>query len=41
MTRQQLEHLIRACAATADVRELVVIGSQRESALAWLGTLCD
>jgi hypothetical protein len=28
MTRPQLEHLIRACAATADVREVVVIGSQ-------------
>jgi hypothetical protein len=28
MTRPQLEHLIRACAATADVRDVVVIGSQ-------------
>jgi hypothetical protein len=28
MTRQQLEHVIRASAATADVREVVVIGSQ-------------
>ena len=28
MTRQQLEHVIRAAAATADVKEIVVIGSQ-------------
>jgi hypothetical protein len=28
MTRQQLEHLIRASAATVDVRDVVVIGSQ-------------
>src|SRR5215207_2005550 len=28
MTRQQLEHVIRASAATADVRDVVVIGSQ-------------
>src|SRR4051812_32072501 len=28
MTRQQLEHVIRASAATADVRDIVVIGSQ-------------
>ena len=28
MTRQQLEHVIRAAAATANVREIVVIGSQ-------------
>jgi hypothetical protein len=28
MTRQQLEHIIRASAGTADVRDIVVIGSQ-------------
>lgn len=28
MTRQQLEHIIRASAANADVRDIVVIGSQ-------------
>jgi hypothetical protein len=28
VTRQQLEHIIRAAAATADVRDIVVIGSQ-------------
>lgn len=28
MTRPQLEHIIRAAAATADVRDVVVIGSQ-------------
>jgi hypothetical protein len=28
MTRHQLEHVIRAAAATADVRDLVVVGSQ-------------
>jgi len=28
MTRHQLEHIIRAAAATADVRDIVVIGSQ-------------
>jgi hypothetical protein len=28
MTRRQLEHIIRAAAATADVREIVVVGSQ-------------
>lgn len=28
MTRQQLEHVIRAAAANADVRDIVVIGSQ-------------
>jgi hypothetical protein len=28
MTRRQLEHIIRAAAATADVRDIVVIGSQ-------------
>ena len=28
MTRQQLEHIIRAAAGTADVRDIVVIGSQ-------------
>ncbi len=28
MTRNQLEHIIRAAAATADVRDIVVIGSQ-------------
>ena len=28
MTRKQLEHIIRASAATADVNEIVVIGSQ-------------
>jgi hypothetical protein len=28
MTRQQLEHIIRAAASTANVREIVVIGSQ-------------
>ncbi|MEZ0267241.1 MAG: DUF6036 family nucleotidyltransferase [Phycisphaerae bacterium] len=28
MTRPQLEHIIRASAATADVRDIVVIGSQ-------------
>jgi hypothetical protein len=28
MTRQQLEHIIRAAAATTDVRDIVVIGSQ-------------
>jgi hypothetical protein len=28
MTRQQLEHIIRAAAATADARDIVVIGSQ-------------
>jgi hypothetical protein len=28
MTRHQLEHVIRAAAATADVKEIVVIGSQ-------------
>src|SRR5687767_14317844 len=28
MTRQQLEHIIRAAAANADVRDIVVIGSQ-------------
>lgn len=28
MTRQQLEHVIRASAATANVREIMVIGSQ-------------
>jgi hypothetical protein len=28
MTRDQLEHIIRAAAATADAREVVVIGSQ-------------
>ncbi len=28
MTRQELEHIIRAAAATADVRDIVVIGSQ-------------
>lgn len=28
MNRRQLEHIIRAAAATADVREIVVIGSQ-------------
>src|SRR4051812_3941995 len=28
MTRHQLEHVIRAASATADVRELVIIGSQ-------------
>ena len=28
MTRLQLEHIIRASAATADVRDIVVIGSQ-------------
>ncbi len=28
MTRQQLEHIIRAAAANADVRDVVIIGSQ-------------
>lgn len=28
MTRQQLEHIIPAAASTADVREIIVIGSQ-------------
>jgi hypothetical protein len=28
VTRQQLEHIIRAAAGTADVRDIVVIGSQ-------------
>src|SRR3954453_22050080 len=28
MTRHQLEHVIRAGAATANVRELIVVGSQ-------------
>lgn len=28
MTRQQLEHIIRAAAGTADARDIVVIGSQ-------------
>jgi hypothetical protein len=28
MTRQNLEHIIRAAAATADVRDIVVVGSQ-------------
>ena len=28
MNRRQLEHVIRAAAATADVRDIVVIGSQ-------------
>jgi hypothetical protein len=28
VTREQLEHIIRAAAATADAREVVVIGSQ-------------
>ncbi len=28
MTRQQLEHIIRAAAANADVKEIVVVGSQ-------------
>jgi hypothetical protein len=28
MTRRQLEHVIRAAAATADTRDLIVIGSQ-------------
>ena len=28
MTRRQLEHIIRAAAATADVRDIVVVGSQ-------------
>lgn len=28
MTRRQLEHIVRAAAATADVRDIVVIGSQ-------------
>lgn len=36
MTRQQLEHIIRAAAGTADVRDIVVIGSQ-----AVLGTYAD
>lgn len=36
MTRQQLEHIIRAAASTADVRDIVVIGSQ-----AILGTFPD
>jgi len=29
MTRQQLEHIIRACATIADDDEIVVIGSAR------------
>ena len=36
MTRQQLEHIIRAAAGTVDVRDIVVIGSQ-----AILGTYPD
>src|SRR6516225_1294556 len=28
MTRQQLEHIIRAAAANADVRDVVIVGSQ-------------
>ena len=36
MTREQLEHIIRAAASTADVRDIVVIGSQ-----AILGTFPD
>ena len=36
MNRRQLEHVIRAAAATADVRDIVVIGSQ-----AILGTFPD
>lgn len=28
MTRAQLEHIIRAAAATADTRDIVVVGSQ-------------
>lgn len=28
MTRQQLEHIIRAAAANADVRDVIVVGSQ-------------
>lgn len=36
MTRRQLEHIIRAAAATADVHDIVVIGSQ-----AILGTFPD
>lgn len=36
MTRQQLEHIIRAAASTADVSDIVVIGSQ-----AILGTFPD
>lgn len=36
MNRQQLEHIIRAAAANADTRELVIIGSQ-----AILGTFPD
>jgi hypothetical protein len=28
MTRQNLEHIIRAAAATADVRDIIVVGSQ-------------
>jgi hypothetical protein len=36
MTRQQLEHIIRAAAANANVRDVVVIGSQ-----AILGTFPD
>jgi hypothetical protein len=28
MTRAQLEHIIRAAAANADVKEVVIIGSQ-------------
>jgi hypothetical protein len=36
VTRPQLEHIIRAAAGTADVRDIVVIGSQ-----AILGTYPD
>jgi hypothetical protein len=28
MTRRQLEHIIRAAAASADVRDVIIIGSQ-------------
>ena len=31
MTREQLEHVIRASAAIAGVRDIVVIGSQASS----------